>query len=73
MAADSIRYISRHVKKEHCISQVVQDWKFVAQVLDRIFLWLFLIVSVMGSVLIFTPSLKMWLHSYHEEQVSRAI
>ncbi|XP_069924727.1 neuronal acetylcholine receptor subunit beta-3 [Oryctolagus cuniculus] len=62
--ADSIRYISRHVKKEHFISQVVQDWKFVAQVLDRIFLWLFLIVSITGSVLIFTPALKMWLNSY---------
>ncbi|XP_048186479.1 neuronal acetylcholine receptor subunit beta-3 [Perognathus longimembris pacificus] len=64
-AAESIRYISRHVRKEHFISQVVQDWKFVAQVLDRIFLWLFLIVSVTGSVLIFTPALKMWLNSYH--------
>ncbi|XP_027385901.1 neuronal acetylcholine receptor subunit beta-3 [Bos indicus x Bos taurus] len=64
-AADSIRYISSHVKKEHFISQVVQDWKFAAQVLDRIFLWLFLIASVTGSVLIFTPALKMWLHSYH--------
>ncbi|XP_058381389.1 neuronal acetylcholine receptor subunit beta-3 [Diceros bicornis minor] len=64
-AADSIRYISRHVKKEHFISQVVQDWKFVAQVLDRIFLWSFLVASVTGSVLIFTPALKMWLHSHH--------
>ncbi|XP_053159232.1 neuronal acetylcholine receptor subunit beta-3 isoform X3 [Hemicordylus capensis] len=62
-AADSIKYISRHVKKEHFIRQVVQDWKFVAQVLDRIFLWLFLVVSVMGSVLIFTPALKLWLQS----------
>ncbi|KAJ7335304.1 hypothetical protein JRQ81_013245 [Phrynocephalus forsythii] len=62
-AADSIKYISRHVKKEHFIRQVVQDWKFVAQVLDRIFLWLFLVVSVMGSVLIFTPAVKMWLQS----------
>ncbi|XP_035301653.1 neuronal acetylcholine receptor subunit beta-3 isoform X1 [Cricetulus griseus] len=61
-AAESIRYISRHVKKEHFISQVVQDWKFVAQVLDRIFLWLFLTVSVLGSILIFIPALKMWLH-----------
>ncbi|XP_006188470.1 neuronal acetylcholine receptor subunit beta-3 isoform X1 [Camelus ferus] len=64
-AADSIRYISSHVKKEHFISQVVQDWKFAAQVLDRIFLWLFLIVSVTGSVLIFTPALKMWLQSHY--------
>ncbi|XP_053859363.1 neuronal acetylcholine receptor subunit beta-3 isoform X3 [Vidua macroura] len=62
-AADSIRYISRHVKKEHFIRQVVQDWKFVAQVLDRIFLWLFLVVSVTGSVLIFTPALHMWLNN----------
>ncbi|XP_025934473.1 neuronal acetylcholine receptor subunit beta-3 [Apteryx rowi] len=62
-AAHSIRYISRHVKKEHFIRQVVQDWKFVAQVLDRIFLWLFLVVSVTGSVLIFTPALQMWLNS----------
>ncbi|NXM04927.1 ACHB3 protein, partial [Tyrannus savana] len=61
-AADSIRYISRHVKKEHFIRQVVQDWKFVAQVLDRIFLWLFLVVSVTGSVLIFTPALRIWLN-----------
>ncbi|XP_037380592.1 neuronal acetylcholine receptor subunit beta-3 isoform X2 [Talpa occidentalis] len=64
-AADSIRYISQHVKKEHFISQVVQDWKFVAQVLDRIFLCLFLIASITGTVLIFTPALKMWLHSHH--------
>nr|XP_028568901.1 neuronal acetylcholine receptor subunit beta-3 [Podarcis muralis] len=62
-AADSIKYISGHVKKEHFIRQVVQDWKFVAQVLDRIFLWLFLVVSVLGSVLIFTPALKAWLQS----------
>ncbi|KFO36408.1 Neuronal acetylcholine receptor subunit beta-3 [Fukomys damarensis] len=64
-AAESIRYISRYVKKEQFVSQVVQDWKFVAQVLDRIFLWLFLVASVTGSVLIFTPALKTWMHSYH--------
>uniref|UniRef100_A0A8C7SUR6 Neurotransmitter-gated ion-channel ligand-binding domain-containing protein n=1 Tax=Oncorhynchus mykiss TaxID=8022 RepID=A0A8C7SUR6_ONCMY len=33
--------------------QIVQDWKFVAQVLDRIFLWAFLTVSVLGTILIF--------------------
>ncbi|CAG5929111.1 unnamed protein product [Menidia menidia] len=40
---------------------VVQDWKFVAQVLDRIFLWAFLTVSILGTVLIFTPALQMYL------------
>ncbi|KAJ8262400.1 hypothetical protein GJAV_G00166040 [Gymnothorax javanicus] len=42
-------------------SQVVQDWKFVAQVLDRIFLWGFLSASVLGTILIFTPALQMFL------------
>ncbi|KAL3995941.1 hypothetical protein ACER0C_008597 [Sarotherodon galilaeus] len=30
-ATNSVRYISRHIKKEHFIREVVQDWKFVAQ------------------------------------------
>lgn len=41
--------------------QVVQDWKFVAQVLDRIFLWAFLTVSILGTILIFTPALQMFM------------
>ncbi|TRY91191.1 hypothetical protein DNTS_013737 [Danionella cerebrum] len=40
---------------------VVQDWKFVAQVMDRIFLWAFLTVSILGTILIFTPALQMFL------------
>ncbi|XP_045886587.1 neuronal acetylcholine receptor subunit non-alpha-3-like isoform X2 [Micropterus dolomieu] len=54
----SVRYISRHIRKEHFIREVVQDWKFVAQVLDRIFLWAFLTVLVLGTILIFTPALQ---------------
>ncbi|KAJ8269484.1 hypothetical protein COCON_G00120910 [Conger conger] len=60
-ATDSVRYISCHIKKEHFIREVVQDWKFVAQVLDRIFLWGFLSASVLGTILIFTPALQMYL------------
>ncbi|XP_057699174.1 neuronal acetylcholine receptor subunit beta-3a [Corythoichthys intestinalis] len=62
-ATHSVRYISRHIRKEHFIREVVQDWKFVAQVLDRIFLWAFLTVSILGTVLIFTPALQMYLSS----------
>ncbi|KAK6298930.1 hypothetical protein J4Q44_G00304400 [Coregonus suidteri] len=60
-ATYSVRYISRHLRKEHFIREVVQDWKFVAQVLDRIFLWAFLTVSVLGTILIFTPALHIFL------------
>ncbi|KAK1175082.1 neuronal acetylcholine receptor subunit non-alpha-3-like [Acipenser oxyrinchus oxyrinchus] len=60
-ATNSVRYISRHIKKENFVREVVQDWKFVAQVLDRIFLWVFLTVSILGTILIFTPALRMYL------------
>ncbi|XP_062380462.1 neuronal acetylcholine receptor subunit non-alpha-2-like isoform X1 [Sardina pilchardus] len=60
-ATYSVRYISSHIRKEHFIREVVQDWKFVAQVLDRIFLWAFLTVSVLGTILIFTPAVSLFL------------
>uniref|UniRef100_A0A3P8W272 Neuronal acetylcholine receptor subunit alpha-5 n=1 Tax=Cynoglossus semilaevis TaxID=244447 RepID=A0A3P8W272_CYNSE len=59
-ALDSIRYISRHVVKENEVREVVQDWKFVAQVLDRMFLWAFLLVSILGSALLFIPVIYKW-------------
>lgn len=42
------------------LAQVVQDWKFVAQVLDRMFLWAFLLVSILGSALLFIPVIYKW-------------
>ncbi|XP_062861231.1 neuronal acetylcholine receptor subunit alpha-5 isoform X2 [Trichomycterus rosablanca] len=59
-ALDSIRYITLHVVKENQVREVVQDWKFVAQVLDRVFLWAFLSVSVLGSALLFIPVIYKW-------------
>ncbi|XP_056881441.1 neuronal acetylcholine receptor subunit alpha-5 isoform X3 [Takifugu flavidus] len=59
-ALDSIRYITMHVVKENEVREVVQDWKFVAQVLDRMFLWAFLLVSILGSALLFIPVIYKW-------------
>ncbi|KAM8973495.1 neuronal acetylcholine receptor subunit alpha-5-like [Pelodytes ibericus] len=59
-ALDSIRYITRHVIKEHEVREVVEDWKFVAQVLDRMFLWTFLLVSILGSIFLFIPVIYKW-------------
>lgn len=42
------------------LTQVVQNWKFVAQVLDRMFLWAFLLVSILGSALLFIPVIYKW-------------
>uniref|UniRef100_A0A3Q2R2B0 Neuronal acetylcholine receptor subunit alpha-5 n=1 Tax=Fundulus heteroclitus TaxID=8078 RepID=A0A3Q2R2B0_FUNHE len=59
-ALESIRYITTHVVKENQVREVVRDWKFAAQVLDRMFLWAFLLVSVLGSALLFIPVIYKW-------------
>ncbi|XP_011838119.1 PREDICTED: neuronal acetylcholine receptor subunit alpha-5 [Mandrillus leucophaeus] len=59
-ALDSIRYITRHIMKENDVREVVEDWKFIAQVLDRMFLWTFLFVSIVGSLGLFVPVIYKW-------------
>ncbi|XP_028329390.1 neuronal acetylcholine receptor subunit alpha-5 isoform X2 [Gouania willdenowi] len=59
-ALESIRYITMHVVKENEVREVVQNWKFVAQVLDRMFLWAFLLVSIFGSAILFIPVIYKW-------------
>ncbi|XP_034265399.1 neuronal acetylcholine receptor subunit alpha-5 isoform X4 [Pantherophis guttatus] len=59
-ALNSVRYIIRHIVKENEVHEVVDDWKFIAQVLDRVFLWLFFLVAVTGSLALFLPVIHKW-------------
>ncbi|XP_055389270.1 acetylcholine receptor subunit alpha-like 1 [Condylostylus longicornis] len=53
------RFIAQHVKNKDKFESVEEDWKYVAMVLDRLFLWLFTIACIVGTALIIlqAPSL----------------
>uniref|UniRef100_A0A3Q1CKM9 Cholinergic receptor, nicotinic, alpha 4b n=1 Tax=Amphiprion ocellaris TaxID=80972 RepID=A0A3Q1CKM9_AMPOC len=47
-AIEGVQYIADHLRAE-------DDWKYVAMVIDRIFLWMFVLVCILGSVGLFLP------------------
>jgi hypothetical protein len=51
----------QHQQQHHLQQQqqVIEDWKFIAMVLDRLFLWLFTLACVLGTggIIFRAPSL----------------
>ncbi|XP_036680085.1 neuronal acetylcholine receptor subunit alpha-4 [Balaenoptera musculus] len=54
-AVEGVQYIADHLKAEDMDFSVRQDWKYVAMVIDRIFLWVFILVCLLGTVGLFLP------------------
>ncbi|KAL0271753.1 UNVERIFIED_CONTAM: hypothetical protein PYX00_008750 [Menopon gallinae] len=48
-AIDGVKYIASHTKKEEDDTRVKEDWKYVAMVLDRLFLWIFTLAVLVGT------------------------
>ncbi|CAB4067674.1 CHRNN [Lepeophtheirus salmonis] len=48
-ALDGVRYIAECTKREEDSCKVKEDWKYVAMVMDRLFLWIFTIAVLVGS------------------------
>uniref|UniRef100_A0A8C5DX63 Neuronal acetylcholine receptor subunit alpha-2-like n=1 Tax=Gouania willdenowi TaxID=441366 RepID=A0A8C5DX63_GOUWI len=54
-AIEGVQYIADHLRAEDTDFSVKEDWKYVAMVIDRIFLWMFVLVCILGSVGLFLP------------------
>lgn len=54
-ALEGVQYIADHLRAEDADFSVKEDWKYVAMVIDRIFLWMFVLVCILGSVGLFLP------------------
>lgn len=58
-AINAVRFVAQHVKNENKYNSVVDDWRYVAMVLDRILLWVFTILCISGTsgIILVAPSL----------------
>ncbi|KAM4690181.1 neuronal acetylcholine receptor subunit beta-2 isoform 2-T2 [Rhinophrynus dorsalis] len=56
-AVDGVRFIADHMKSEDDDQSVSEDWKYVAMVIDRLFLWIFVFVCVFGTIGMFLQPL----------------
>ncbi|XP_070256404.1 neuronal acetylcholine receptor subunit beta-4 [Myotis yumanensis] len=56
-ALEGVSFIARHMRSDDKDQSVVEDWKYVAMVVDRLFLWVFVVVCVLGTVGLFLPPL----------------
>lgn len=58
-ALDGILYIAEHKKKDEKATKILEDWKYVATVMDRLFLWIFTVAVFVGTagILLQAPTL----------------
>ncbi|KAK2908780.1 hypothetical protein Q8A67_004617 [Cirrhinus molitorella] len=56
-AIESVKYIAENMRSRNKAKEVEDDWKYVAMVIDRIFLWVFVLVCVLGTVGLFLQPL----------------
>uniref|UniRef100_A0A3Q2G2A6 Cholinergic receptor, nicotinic, beta 4 (neuronal) n=1 Tax=Cyprinodon variegatus TaxID=28743 RepID=A0A3Q2G2A6_CYPVA len=52
-AVNGVRFVAEHMMSDDDDQSVIEDWKYVAMVVDRMFLWIFVIVCVVGTLGLF--------------------
>jgi len=58
-ALEGVKYIAQYTKKEQECGKVKEDWAYIATVMDRLFLWIFVIAVLVGTagIIFQAPSL----------------
>ncbi|KAI5163866.1 neuronal acetylcholine receptor subunit alpha-3 [Manis pentadactyla] len=56
-ALHSVKYIAENMKAQNEAKEIQDDWKYVAMVIDRIFLWVFILVCILGTAGLFLQPL----------------
>ncbi|XP_069798576.1 neuronal acetylcholine receptor subunit beta-2-like [Narcine bancroftii] len=56
-AQETLDFIASHVRSEEEERRVIEDWKYVAMVIDRLFLWVFVVVCICGTTGMFLQPL----------------
>ncbi|XP_033932756.2 neuronal acetylcholine receptor subunit alpha-3 [Pseudochaenichthys georgianus] len=59
-ALESVKYIAENMRLQNEAQEVQDEWKYVAMVIDRIFLWVFILVCIMGTAGLFLQPLLLW-------------
>ncbi|NWS17964.1 ACHA6 protein, partial [Pachyramphus minor] len=53
----NVRFIAENMRSQNETKEVEDDWKYVAMVIDRVFLWVFIILCVFGTAGLFIQPL----------------
>jgi len=48
-ALEGILFIAEHKKRSEESTKIIEDWKYVAMVMDRLFLWIFTVAVLVGT------------------------
>ncbi|XP_067829337.1 neuronal acetylcholine receptor subunit alpha-3-like [Heptranchias perlo] len=56
-AIESIKYIAANMKLQNESKEIRDDWRYVAMVIDRIFLWIFILICILGTAGLFLQPL----------------
>ncbi|XP_053128514.1 neuronal acetylcholine receptor subunit alpha-3 [Hemicordylus capensis] len=56
-AIESVKYMAENMRLQNEAKETQDDWKYVAMVIDRIFLWVFILVCILGTAGLFLQPL----------------